>query len=255
MSTKKNEIAVQDTNTSLTTFEFTPEADAYGTEGLNGSDIRIPRVLLAQKMSPITDKPGSGLTPGDLWDSITEEKIGDKGQLFSFIPIHIFKTLTLQKMINGKYEFQSSHAWVPAFANAPYEYETAEGKFKNMTNINVLAIKETDLGNPAALPVTISFRSTSLNCGKDIIADCLQAKAKGASSAQLTISIVSEIQTNDKGSYYVFKKKAPRLTKDYVDNKEIFKNWFELFSSGKAKIDEDKEETSQSNSGDTFTRF
>lgn len=249
-----NEVAVVESKLpSLAEMDFTREDNAFGTDDVSAGDIRICRVLLAQKMSPITDNKAAGIKAGDMWDSITEERMVEEGKPFSFIPIHIFKTLTLKKMVNGKYEFLSSHAWDPAFANAPYEYEQGGEKFQNITNINVLAIKESDLGNEAALPVTVTFRSSSLNCGKDIIADCLQAKAKGASSAQLTITVVAELKTNDKGAFYVYKKKASRMTKDYSSNKHIFKNWYDLFNSGKAKVD--SEETLDTDSSNGSTEF
>lgn len=232
---------------------FLKEDKQFGTDEVSAADIRISRVLLAQKMSPITDKKDAGISAGDLWDSVSESLLTKQGQMFSFIPVHIFKTLTVQAKVNGKFEFKEAKPWKPEYANLKWE-EVIDGvEHKNMENINVLAIKEEDLGNPAALPVIVTFRSTSLNCGKDIVADCLQAKAKGASSAQLTISVVTELTQNDKGSYYVFKKKPARLTKDYVANKVTFENWHQMFTSGKALVDDEAKVEAQLKDG--FTEF
>lgn len=251
----KNEVAVQETKAvSLLDMGFTPDEVVFGAEDVSASDIRIGRVLLAQKMSPITDKPGGDIKAGDMWDSITEEKIISMGQPFSFVPIHIYKTLTLKKMVNGKFEFLESHPWDPKFANAPYEYEVGGEKFQNITNINVLAIKESDVGDESALPITITFRSSSLNCGKDIIAECKRLEAIKVSSPQLTMTIVTELKSNDKGSFYVYKKKNSRKTKDYDLNKHIFKQWHDLFTSGQAKVDSEAALDSDLSNGSTEFR-
>jgi len=233
--------------------EFIREEKPFGTDEVSAADIRISRVLLAQKMSPITDKKGAGIAAGDMWDSVSETLLTKQGEMFSFVPVHIFKTLTVQEMKNGKFEFKEARPWKPEYANIKWEDVVDGIAQKNIENINILAIKESDLGNPAALPVILSFRSTSLNCGKDIVADCLQAKARGASSAQLTISVFTEMTTNDKRSYYVFKKKAPRLTKDYVANKAVFENWHQMFTSGKALVDDEAKAEAQLKDG--FTEF
>lgn len=231
---------------------FVQDDVKFGTDEVSAADVRISRILLAQKMSPITDKKTSGIVAGDLYDSVTEELTVKEGELFSFVPIHIFKTLTIQQKINGKFEFKESHSWKPEYANLAWEETIAGVEHKNIQNINVLAVKETDLGNPAAFPVIVTFRSSSLNCGKDIIADCLQAKAKGASSAQLTLSVISETKTNDQGTFYIFKKKAPRLTVNYAENKELFKKWNEMFTQGLTKVD-DESKVDQQLSGEPFT--
>lgn len=219
--------------------QFLVEEQAFGTDEVSAADIRISRVLLAQKMSPITDKKELGISAGDLWDSVTETKILDAGEIFSFIPINIKKSLTTKHRVNGKFEFLRIDAWDVSFANKKYEENIDGVDYQFVKNIDILAIKEADLGDISALPVYITFRSSSYKCGQDIIASCLQAKAKGASSAQLTINVLTEISTNDKGSFYVFKKKPDTLTKDYANNAANFKRWFELVNSGKAIIDDE----------------
>lgn len=241
----KQEVAVKAPNE----LAFIKDDIVFGTEDVTAADIRISRVLLAQKMSPVTDKKGTDVTAGDLWDSVSETKICGKETPFSFIPLHIYKTLSIKHKVNGKMEFKEALPWEAKFANLPYEYVVSGIEHQNITNINILSIKESDLGNASAIPVTITFRSTSLNCGKDIIADCLQAKAKGASSAQLTVTVTSEMMTNDKGSFWVYKKKPSRLTKDYVQNKAIFKQWHDMFTSGRAVVDEESKLDAQSSNG------
>lgn len=219
---------------------FQPEDDVILSQDVSAADIRISRVLLAHKMSPITDKPGTTIQAGDLYDSVTEERLLAKGAVLEIIPFYLFKTLTVKWEVNGKFEFKEAMPWKPEFAKLPWEFEKGGVKHKNIEGINLLCMRAADMGNPNALPFLVTFRITSLNCGKDIVADYVKATNAKANFAQAKIGLYTELVTKDNNAYYVFKKKVATGNPDYAANKDTFKFWTEQFSKGLAKVDSEQ---------------
>lgn len=67
---KKEETAITPVKTNAP--EFVDSSDRSGTEGITQDDIQMPRLALAQKMSPQLDAI-EGLQFGDLFNSLTEQ--------------------------------------------------------------------------------------------------------------------------------------------------------------------------------------
>ena len=249
METSKEVVVKQ--NSDLAMFEA--EDDLIQSQ-TSAADILIPRVLLAQKMSPIVDKPGTQIVAGDLYNSVTEEKILGKGQGLKIIPLYLFKTLTIKHQVNGKFEFKSTEPWKEEFEVLPWEFEEQGVLHKNIKNINLVCFREEDLDNPAALPLLISFRVTSLNCGKMFSNDHdTLVKVAKANFSQSVSEIYTELVTKDNNSYYVFKKKVMSKNPKYKENKARLVYWAEQFSKGLAKVDSEEklEETEKDVSGGT----
>lgn len=81
--------------------DFLPAGDVTGTEHIGKEDIQMPRLVLAQKMSPEVDdsdaKRIEGLKPGDIFNGLTKEILGrgpmpfyiiraDRPRFVEFIP-------------------------------------------------------------------------------------------------------------------------------------------------------------------------
>lgn len=233
METSK-EVAVK--NNDLAMFEA--EDDLVLSQSSSSADILIPRVLLAQKMSPIVDKPNANIQAGDLYNSVTEEKILAKGQTLKIVPLYLFKTLTVKHQVNGKFEFKHTEPWKEEFEVLPWEFEEQGVLHKNIKNINLVCFREEDLDNPAALPMLISFRVTSLNCGKMFYNDYeALVKVARANFSQSVSEIYTELVTKDNNSYYVFKKRVMTKNPKYTESKARLVYWAEQFSKGLAKVD------------------
>src|SRR4051794_30344857 len=61
-----------------------------GMEGIDASDILIPKLLLMQGLSELVAE--GKFQMGDIVNSVTQAKLGDKTKSIEFIPIATFKT-------------------------------------------------------------------------------------------------------------------------------------------------------------------
>lgn len=77
-------------NTGMERPSWLPQGDVTGTEHIGKDDIQMPRLVLAQKMSPEVDdadaKRIDGLKPGDIFNGLTKAILG-RGPL----PFHVIR--------------------------------------------------------------------------------------------------------------------------------------------------------------------
>jgi hypothetical protein len=96
MSTKTDALQTRETNTALARPDFIPQSQA-GTEHITKDDIQLPRLALAQGLTPQVSEGKEGFSVGVLFNSVTEEVIGrgpidfyivraDKPRFIEFFP-------------------------------------------------------------------------------------------------------------------------------------------------------------------------
>lgn len=211
---------------------------SWGAEEVEATDISIPRALLMQGLSDLVgDKKAQA---GDIIESLFYTKLADEKTELEIVPIYIYKDWRKEKLVSGKYEFDSLHPYTLENANWPREYKEGKEDFKNSLGINVLAMLAKDLDNPAALPIVVTFRVTSMGAGKQVSTIATQAKMIGKAAAHFTIRLTSEYTKNDKGQFYVWRVKGAKETADYATHESRLKSWYDTFKSGKAKVEDEK---------------
>jgi hypothetical protein len=217
------------------TTELTTPAAAPIT--INKKDLLLPKLLLLQGSSALVNE--GKFVNGDIINSLTEEKLGDKTKQIEILPISYYSTWTVLEKGSGK--FVGSIPYQEG-KELPYDGESDDGRaVNNYYTINVYALLVKELEQGAALPVLISFRSKSLTTGKRLITShflfCQMHKAPAYAKS---VFLGCTYQKNDKGSFHIFsialgKKATP-------EQMAAAQMWESTLRGGDVKIDE-KEET------------
>jgi hypothetical protein len=229
---------------------------AWGADDVEASDIRIPRLQLMQAMS---EKVAEGdKQPGQIIETSMGMTVAEKGKSINLIPFYIFKDWAIHKKINGKFEWFSREEYTLKNSNKPREEVINGEEYKNFLGINVLAMVESEINDPSALPVVVTFRSTSLKTGQDISTLGIRAQSVNKPLASFTISLGTKFTKNDKGNFFVYEVQKVKPTENFQEiGPRIFK-WYETFKAGKAKLDAESETPETGISGvpsDAESRF
>lgn len=194
METTK-EVAKKKT-TAVSVFAATPNE---GVE-FDTSDILIPKILLMQGSSKLV---GAGKAQiGDMVNSVTNEKLGDKTKGILFAPINTYKTMTVMKLKGGQFVFDKSEPWTPAHATRAFE-ETINGEqFKNYPTLNFFVMLDSELKKAGAMPCLISFKSTSLKAGKKVINHFATATEIGQKPCSGMLTLTCKLENNKQGQPY-----------------------------------------------------
>lgn len=229
---------------------------SWGSEGVDSSDILIPRLLL---MQPISERVGEGVAQaGDIIKSTTGEVLAPKGKTMEFIPIKTFKTWNIKKLVNGKYEFADVVPFTAANANADLEWIEGAFQYRRDRSINFYVLIPSEIKreedafakmakggipdtNDCLIPALLSFTRTSMPAGKVLATHFKMAQHFDCSPAVATFSLTSTFTKNDKGNYYVFEAVKNRDTS--MEELAVCKRWWETLQKATVKIHEDVEAT------------
>lgn len=143
-----------------------PVVSSPADMGISQSDLVIPRILLMQNTSEYVGDDKAKL--GDMVDSSTAEVLGGIGEPLEIIPLKAYKTLMTYNMSSGSPKFMRQETLTPELAKLPWE-GTEDGqpvKRVQCLNFFVLLASDCEMGEP--FPRVISFRSTSMNAGKQL---------------------------------------------------------------------------------------
>lgn len=182
-----------------------PES-AWGSEGLNNSDILVPKLLVMQGLSELVSTGAASV--GQIRDSINGELLGGMVkprdmQPVEVIPFSSFKTWVIFERVNDKDEYVKTLPITPENEAWPIE-EVVNGvqiRRDKCLNFYVLLVSEVKAGT--AFPFLISFRRTSMRGGKKLatIAAKLRAFNKPLATKVINLGVLAE--ENDKGKYFV----------------------------------------------------
>lgn len=205
-------------------------------EDVESKDIRIPRILLMQSTSELV---GEGkAAPGDFINSSTGEKVGDKQNPIKIVPIYSYKTWVVNHKVGNKYEYLRTDVYTPG-VDRPREESIGDQQIQNMETINLLCMLESELDNPQAIPYLLSFRSTSLTCGKDILTQKMNAINMNVPFPRFVLQISSVFTKNDKGQYHVMKFTGKSENTKFAEVAPVLKKWFDTFKAGQVKVSEE----------------
>jgi hypothetical protein len=197
----------------------------------------IPKILMAQGMSERVKQ--KKLAEGDIYDSVTGEKLGDEKTPIEIIPISSFKTWTILNKKKGKNkpDFVGIVPMDSSNADLPREVEENDGSttINNYTlNFNVLLAKELKEGG--ALPHVVSFQRTSLKTGKVLANQVTKLGMMKQPAAAQTALLGSQMVTNDQGTFLVFTiQKGRNSAKEEILEA---KSWYDILSKGQFKVDD-----------------
>lgn len=211
------------------------QSNAFIDAGFDAKDVLIPKILLMQGLSVLVTEGKAVM--GDIVNSVTQEKLGDKNNHVEFIPISGFKTWQISvKDEDDEYKFDKNVPFTPENATWQYEQKDELGRdVKNVLCLNFYVILPKEIAGGEAFPYVITFRSTSRNAGKQLATHFMNSALFKKAPYGKTMKLGCFMDKNDKGPYYVYEVKPGRAaTQEEIDAVKI---WLPVIASGSAKVD------------------
>lgn len=223
-------------NTDVSTEVKAPES--WGGEGITSSDILIGKILLMQGLSDLVSEEKA--QTGDLVDSVTNVKLGDKKTPLEIVPISMFKTWVISRKAPGSSKFEYEETQAENAENKDWQLDdvtlgdgTVERRDR-VINFYVLLRKEIESGE--AMPRVVSFRRTSYKAGKKVATHMAKMNMLRENPAARSLMLTCKTEKNDLGTYYVFDIEPG--TKTDPAEQVVAREWFNTIKKGQTRVDE-----------------
>lgn len=225
------------------------------------SDIRIPRLLLMQGLSPLVTARKAQL--GDIVRSSTQTKIGDPETPLEVVPLKSKAIWINMEEVGGKFKYRNSEPRHAKNELMDFEYTVNGVNWRRMKAYELYALLPSDVAeytkeikaavdsgnapdlNKTILPVVLTIQSTSFkHAGRDLAGffGRVQANARqvpGLVPYKYVLTLFCETETNAKGTYYVWKMKpGTKALTDQAAQVEASK-WAKILGSQEVKVDEE----------------
>lgn len=227
------------------------EGGSWGSEGVDASDILIPKLLLMQPLSRFVGDERA--QAGDIVKSTTGKKVEN----CRMIPLSTFKTWVEEEQIGSKFEYRQTVPMTAANADAPLEWEDAvtKTKWQRSRVLNFFVLLSDDIVREAAarkafaddgeipdtddvlIPHLVCFRRTSYRAGRELVTHFTKAAQMNLPPASKQFDLKVKKEKGDKGTYYVFDLvPAEKTPREYLP---IARHWYELVKTNKVKVHDD----------------
>lgn len=181
--------------------------DVMTDMGMSAEDILIPKLLMAQGTSRVVGEEKAKL--GDWTHSISGEKIAGFEEMIEIIPLRLYKTWIKLDVTQGTPKFLGEE---PALSQKERKWEELDGasKIRNYYTYNFYALLMKDVEAGYALPVVISFKSSSMLTGKKLASQMAFLGASGKPVFSETVMLYSKKEKKDTNFYGVARFTAGR---------------------------------------------
>lgn len=231
---------------------YTGTAWGAGTK-VEAEEIVIPKLLMLQANAEMVVKKNSKFKGGDVVHSVDETLI--RSQPDSKTPIELiifdsFRTRAIYTQDGDQMKYVKSEPWKPEFrdrAAYPFEGMKVEGvltKWRETKHFMGLTPQSIEEGR--IFPFVVSMKGLSMKTSNKLSTIFANLASFNAPSAAIVIELFIDQETNDKGTFWVWRVAKGR----YASEKEVTacKKWYETMATRNVVIDEssDKdEETAQ----------
>ncbi len=199
----------------LTTYD----ASWGASQGLDKSDLQVPKLLLTQAMSEaVADGKAK---PGDFINSLDGTVLGNKDKPVEVIVFRSGKTI---QVFNGN-DYLRTEPFNAMTAAMLYDKSEGDMIHKHVI-MNFSCLLPKDIKDGAAFPIVTSFKKTSLGAGKKLSTLLIKLDMMKKPSAAKTFLISCNQQENDKGKFFVMDVSMGRDTTSA--ELEEAKIWFML---------------------------
>ena len=196
---------------------------SWGSEGVDASDIIIPKLLLMHGQSV---KVLEGVkSQGELVRSTDWETLAKRGDMVEVIPFQARKVWMIVAVENGKKKIVREEAWTAANDKLPLEFFEDGKPLRRDKAYRFLALLPGDL----QFPILLEFQRTSLRAGKvlaDHFAKCAMFKKAPATAK---FSIGTEFVNGQDHKYFVFTAKMSGAST--LEEVAAAKQWHDLIST------------------------
>lgn len=223
---------------------------SWGSEGVDASDVVIPKLLLMQGQSEFV---ASGKAKaGDIARSTTSEILGGSQKGVEIIPILSFKTWVNLEENGSRFEYRGAEPVTAANVNDPLEWVQGGKKWRRDKCLNFYVLLPQDIAREAAamsnlektgafpdpkdalLPCVLSFRRTSYGAGKTLSTHFIQAAHFHRPPAVSRFLLTSKMEKNDKGTFYIFEVANAGLTEE--KDLDVCRRWYETITQTKVNV-------------------
>lgn len=229
------------------------EVQQWGSEVNVGKDLLISKVLTMQGLSELVTDADAKI--GEFRDSITKELLGDITNPVAFVPFHVRKLWDISESIDGG----NTYKWVKSIPlvedptkedyNDNWEWVVQEGTktVKRVRRLDFFCLIASQIGN-GALPVTISFRSTSYKAGQVLLNQMyVRNKMVNKSPAGVVMNLGGIKDKNEKGTYIITQAVPLRAATTEEQNEAFY--WYKLINSSNVVVDESDNGVAKESSG------
>lgn len=214
---------------------------AWGSEGLESSDILVSKILLMQGQSKFVQRGDAAI--GQLVDSVTGEVLGGvtNSKTKEITPIELiafssFKTLITSKKVGDKFEFMKVEPMGPDNVNLAPE-EVVDGlTIRRDRCLNFYVLRPEDIKAGNAFPYLLSVRRTSYKAGRQITTMGQKLKAFKQPLAAKCIQLGVEFKENDQGAFWAFTASPGRVSTQ-EELKEAHR-WYTAFKTQSVRHDD-----------------
>jgi hypothetical protein len=241
---KQNQIAIDKESLALA---------EMGSAAADSSDIIVPRILLMQGTSKWVSSGDAA--QGDIIDSVTEEKLGGKGQSFNIIPFYLAKTWEI--FDDDSNDWVRSEPWNASNDKLEWQFQeddSAQGfvSRKRQRQYSFYCFLESDLDTGFPVPKIVTFRSSSgFGEGKKIASHFAMMRGMQQPGYNVTWSLESQPVKDGNKAYqkYVVKKAGNTVESAY----SACNQWLKILASNQNIKAHDVEETRETKTAPTET--
>lgn len=203
---------------------------------IDSKDVVLPRLWLMQALSEaVAEKEIAN--SGDIINSVTEEVLAEAGDSINVVPIKFEKLWFVMEKSDDKGKMLAVEPVTPANAA-----RGKEGSHEGVPCTYIYALRFYVLVEGEALPAVVTFKSTGLRAGKQLLTESWVKNIKaGKNPASRYMALSAEKQKNDKGVYYVFNVRSGEDTA--VDTQQEALQWVKTLKQNAPKIAGEEVET------------
>lgn len=211
-----------------------------GFEGIDKSDLLIPRAKLLQPLSPeVVEEQLANAKAGQIRNSLTKELLPSR-----VVPIFCFKTWMRFNSRDSKAEgFHAAYApggliWRSTNPSDPKVIEEAGFGPNGEVPLALTFLNFFSFFPSVSMPIILSFSKTSYKTGKQLLS---LARFCGGDMWSRAYQLGATLQTNEKGSYYVFS--VTTLGESTAEERTHTEAWWKTFSDQATNLKIHEEES------------
>lgn len=197
-------------------------------------DLLISKILLMQGMSKLVGAEKA--SSGDMIDSISNAKLGNKESPIEVIPFHMMKTWVIFEEFNSKLEYKEVVPFNETNADWKWDAVINGVKVRRDKSLNYYVLLPHEIKEGMFMPYVVSFRRTSYQAGQKLETWRTKFRMFNKPIFSKTFKLLAVKESNDKGTFNRFDVEVMRDT--MPEEIKAVNQWRELVKAPHARVDD-----------------